>query len=112
MAKYEKVVHGDFQEIVEQLNAGILKGGRTMHLVAESSYEAGAHTTVVVRVYDKYFIRIRNRASLSVVFVNSEDEIFLTAIAAGGGSFIPDSDMDVELELLELVAEILTGMGL
>jgi len=112
MAKYERLVHGNFKEIIAQLNEDILNNGLSMNLVDESNYEKET-TKIAVRVYDKYFMRNGNRASLSVTAFGSDDEIFITAIGAGGGSgVIFNFSLGAESELTDVVADSITRMGL
>ncbi|NCB50606.1 MAG: hypothetical protein EOM54_01810 [Clostridia bacterium] len=112
MAKYERTVHGNFYNIVNQLNEDILNSGLSMNLVDESNYEK-ADTKVAVRVYDKYFMRNGNRASLSLAVVDGGNEIFITAVGAGGGQgvFINFS-LGAESELTDIVADSVGRMGL
>lgn len=111
MAKYEKTVQGDFRKIAEQLNQDILESGMSMNLVDESDYEHG-DTRVAVRVYDKYFMRNGNRASLSVTIIGSGEEVFLSAIGAGGGSGVfLNFSLGAEDELTEVVESSILGMG-
>ena len=87
MAKYETTIIGQFDEVVNRLQNNISNSGITMNLVDESNYASG-DTNVAVRVYDKYFMRNGNRASLSLTVVGHGDEIFISAIGAGGGQGI------------------------
>ncbi|WP_242620537.1 DUF6054 family protein [Senegalia massiliensis] len=84
MAKYEENIIGNFEEVVTNLEKDINNSGVTMNLVDESNYKF-KDTSVAVRVYDKYFMRNGNRASLSVTIVGHENNIFISAIGAGGG---------------------------
>ena len=84
MAKYEKIISGQFDEVVNQLQNDISNSGISMKLVDESNYTIG-DTEIAVRVYDKYFMRNGNRASLSLTVVGSDNNIFISAIGAGGG---------------------------
>lgn len=112
MAKYEKRVHGDFQKIVTQLGEDIIKSGLSMNLVDESNYE-NEKVRMAVRVYDKYFMRNGNRASLSVTIVEMGSEVFISAIGAGGGSGIfLNFSLGAESELTEVVADSISRMGL
>lgn len=112
MAKYEKQVYGDFQTIVNQLDEYIMRSGISMELVDESNYKS-ANTQVAIRVYDKYFMRNGNRASLSLTVVDSGREIVITAIGAGGGKgVILNFSLGAETELTEVVADCVNEMGL
>jgi len=87
MAKYEKSMTGQFEVVIDRLNKDIMNSGTSMNLVDESNYAIG-DTNIAVRVYDKYFMRNGNRASLSLTVVGHGNEIFVSAIGAGGGQGI------------------------
>ncbi len=87
MAKYEKSIIGQFEEVVNRLQNDIGNSGITMNLIDESNYTSG-NTNTAVRVYDKYFMRNGNRASLSLTVVGHGSDIFISAIGAGGGQGI------------------------
>mgnify|MGYP001496420894 CR=1 FL=1 len=84
MAKYEKALKGDFKEVLECLEQDIENSGVSMNLVDESNYVAG-DTKIAVRVYDKYFMRNGNRASLSLTVAGHGNDLYISAIGAGGG---------------------------
>lgn len=84
MAKYEKAIVGEFEEVVNQLQKDISNSGISMNLVDESNYTTG-DTKIAVRVYDKYFAKNGNRASLNLTIVGQGNNIFISAIGAGGG---------------------------
>lgn len=105
-AKYEKCVHGDFNKILEQLDEDILKSGFSVELVDKSNYE-DENIKMVVRVYDKYFMRNSSRASLNVTVIDSGREVFISAIGAGGGNgAIFSFSLGAESELTEVVANV------
>ncbi|MBU3145654.1 DUF6054 family protein [Clostridium sp. CF012] len=87
MAKYEKIIRGQFEETLHHLENDIGSSGITMNLVDESNYNYG-DTNVAVRVYDKYFMRNGNRSSLSLTVVGTGSDVFISAIGAGGGKGI------------------------
>ncbi|CEG26314.1 DUF6054 family protein [Bacillus sp. B-jedd] len=87
MAKYEKTMIGQFESVVKRLENDISNSGVSMNLVDESNYSNG-DTKIAVRVYDKFFMRNGNRASLSLTVVGSDNDIFISAIGAGGGQGI------------------------
>ncbi|EHQ91009.1 DUF6054 family protein [Desulfosporosinus youngiae] len=87
MAKYEASITGQFQKVLNRLETDIGNSGLTMKLVDESNYAAG-DTNIAVRVYDKYFMRNGNRASLSLTIAGRGNNIFISAIGAGGGQGI------------------------
>ena len=112
MAKYEKIVHGNFEKIVAQLNDDILDSGASMNLVDKSDYN-NANIKIAVRVYDKYFMRNSSRASLSVTVVENGEEIFVTAIGAGGGNgAFFNFSWGTEGEIIEAVENSINKMKL
>lgn len=103
MAKFEKTLSGNFNEIIDKLQNEIMNSGFSMNLVDESNYSLG-NTNVAVRVYDKYFMRNGNRASLSLTVAGQGDDIFISAIGAGGGQgVIFNFSLGAEEELVDIV---------
>lgn len=111
MAKYEISVEGNFEEILAQLENDIINSGLSMQLVDESNYQ-NAGTKIAVRVYDKYFMRNGNRASLNVTVVSSGSEVFISAIGSGGGSGILfNFSLGAESDLIAVVEQSISRMG-
>lgn len=103
MAKFEKTLSGNFNEIIDKLQNEIMNIGFSMNLVDESNYSLG-NTNVAVRVYDKYFMRNGNRASLSLTVAGQGNDIFISAIGAGGGQgVIFNFSLGAEEELVDIV---------
>ncbi len=103
MAKYEKTIVGNFEEIVNRLQNEIINSGMSMELVEESNYSSG-DTNIAVRVYDKYFMRNGNRACLSLTVAGHGNDIFISAIGAGGGQgIIFNFSLGAEEELVDIV---------
>lgn len=110
MAKYEKTIVGQFEEVVKHLENDNSNSGVTMNIVDESNYTIG-DTRIAVRVYDKYFMRNGNRASLSLTVVGSNSNIFISAIGAGGGSGIFfNYSLGAESEMVEIVQKSIEQM--
>lgn len=104
MAKYEKKVTGDFHLIVREIDRCVMNGGLSMNLVDRSDYEL-AESKISVRVYDKYFMRNKSRASLSVTVVNQGEENFVSAIGAGGGQgAVFNFSLGAETEMVDIVS--------
>lgn len=87
MARYENVVVGDFDIVVKIIEEDIINSGISMNLVDESNYRLG-ETSIAVRIYDKYYARNANRASLSITMAGFENKVFISAIGSGGGQGI------------------------
>lgn len=111
MAKFEKTLVGDFNKIVGELDKAIINSAVSMNLVDENSYISG-DVRVLVRVYDKYFMRNSSRASLSLTVVDSGNEIYISAIGAGGGQGVFfNLSWGAESELVDIVSDCLKNLG-
>ncbi|GAU76497.1 DUF6054 family protein [Fusibacter sp. 3D3] len=105
MAKFEKTLIGEFDKITTDLHKHIMDSAVSMNLVDESHHEFG-NTKVMVRAYDKYFMRNSSRASLSVTVVSDEEALFVSAIGSGGGQGIFfNFNWGAEDELVGVVAK-------
>jgi len=110
MSKYETTISGQFEEILHHLENDIGSSGITMKIVDESNYTYG-DTNVAVRVYDKYFMRNGNRASLSLTVVGKGSEVFISAIGAGGGKGIVfNFSLGAEDDMVAVVERSVEGM--
>lgn len=110
MAKYEKSIISEFEEVVRRLQDDIENSGMSVNLVEESNYTS-VDTKIAVRVYDKYFMRNGNRASLSLTVVGHGNNIFISAIGAGGGQgVIFNFSLGAEDELVAIVEESIENM--
>ncbi|XOQ44110.1 MAG: Transcriptional regulator [Clostridium sp.] len=111
MAKFEKQITGNFDAIVANLEHDILENGLSMNLVDESDFQCG-NTKIAVRVYDKYFMRNKSRASLNLTVVSNNDQIFISAIGAGGGNGVLfNISWGAETKLTNIVENSLQRMG-
>lgn len=103
MAKYEKHLIGDFAQVLNKINGDVINSAMSMNLVDQSDYEEG-HTKIAVRVYDKFFMRNGNRASLNLTIVGVGESLFISAIGAGGGQGIVfNFSLGAESDLVQLV---------
>jgi len=110
MAKYEKRMTGQFRDVVYQLENDIANSATSMNLVDQSNYTSG-DTKIAVRVYDKYFMRNGNRASLSLTVVGHGDQVFISAIGAGGGQgIIFNYSLGAESNMVAIVRESVEHM--
>lgn len=84
MAKLQRTLAGDFDEILRKIEYGILNGSVTASLEDSSDFNSG-DARCSVRVFERYSYMGSNRVSLNVtLFQNGEDEIYLSAITSGG----------------------------
>ncbi|WP_418371246.1 DUF6054 family protein [Agathobaculum sp.] len=87
MAKYEKHLTGNFDELLELVTDGVLNGSMS------ASYENGSDWTngtvrCAVRVFERYSYMGGNRVSMNVTLVGKGEELFLTAITSGGSQAV------------------------
>lgn len=84
MAKITMQGKGDIEEVSSYLNDVIQSSGISCELVGSSKRDMG-ESKVVLLVFEKYYMRASNRASLSVMITEHNESIFVDAIGAGGG---------------------------
>ena len=85
MAKYEKVLKGNFSEILRRIETEILNGSVSASLEEQSDFNCGG-SRCSVRVFERYSYFGGNRVSLSVTLFQNDDRIFLSAITSGGST--------------------------
>ena len=84
MAKLEKEIEGNFEEILKKIEDGIMKGSITATLEDSSDFVSDK-AKCSVRVFERYSSLGSNRVSLSItLFQNNEEKNHLTAITSGG----------------------------
>lgn len=88
MAKLEKKIEGNFDDILNKIEKGILEGSISATLEDSSDFVVGK-SKCSVRVFERYSAIGSNRVSLSVtLFQNSNSEVYISAIASGGSQGI------------------------
>ncbi len=88
MAKLEKTLNVDFDELLERIENGILNGSASASIEGVSDFQSGV-ARCSVRVFERYSFTGSNRVSLSVtLFQNGDEPIQLSAITAGGSQAI------------------------
>lgn len=84
MAKLERTLHGDFNEILSRIETGIVNGSISASLEDSSDFSDG-FSRCAVRVFERYSAIGKNRVSLSVTLFEGKDgTIQLSAITSGG----------------------------
>lgn len=84
MAKLEKTLNGDFNNILRKIETGIINGSMSASLEDSSDFVAGA-ARCSIRVFERYSMMGDNRVSLSVTLFQGEDGVIrLSAITSGG----------------------------
>ena len=84
MAKLERTLSGNFDQILSRIESGILNGSVSATLEDSSDFISGS-SRCSVRVFERYSYMGGNRVSLSVtLFQTDNGPIRLSAITAGG----------------------------
>ena len=84
MAKMETVLQGSFDEILNRIEQGIMRGSASASLEDKSDFISG-NSRCSVRVFERYSMIGSNRVSLSVtLFQGADGVIRLSAITSGG----------------------------
>lgn len=84
MAKLERVMQQDFQQLLVVIEQGIMNGSASASLEEASDFQQG-DARCGVRVFERYSWLGSNRVSLSVtLFQNGDGPVHLSAIATGG----------------------------
>ena len=83
MAKYERELRGDFDQVLEYFHNGILNGSMSASYEDESVCQR-AGVRCCVRVYERFSYTGGNRVSLTLTLVGQGEELFLSAITSGG----------------------------
>ena len=84
MAKLERTLSGDFDQILHKIESGILNGSLSASLEDSSDFRSGGSRCSVL-VFERYSVIGGNRLSLSVtLFQSLNDAIHLSAITSGG----------------------------
>ena len=84
MAKAEYYLHGDFDKVLQSLEAEVFNSV-SASLEASSDFQSPS-CRCAVRVYERYSWSGGNRVSLNVTLLQSDGRLFCSAIASGGGS--------------------------
>ena len=83
MAKLEKHLQGNFDELLTRIEAGILNGSMSATLEDRSDFREGT-ARCSVRVFERYSSVGGNRVSLSVTLFQNGGDICLSAVTSGG----------------------------
>ena len=83
MAKYETRLRGDFDDTLRYFHEGILNASMSASFEDESYFQA-AGVRCFVRVYERYSWSGGNRLSMTLTLAGDGEDLFLSAITAGG----------------------------
>ena len=88
MAKIERSINGDFDQVLSNIENGILSGSMSATLEDASDFRSGT-ARCSVRVFERYSYAGGNRVSLNItLFQNDKDPVQLSAITAGGSQAV------------------------
>lgn len=87
MAKFERTITGDFDDVLDRLHQGVLEGSSSASYEDGSDYTAG-DVRCAVRVYERYSWSGGNRVSMNLTLVGRGRELFLSAITSGGSQAV------------------------
>ena len=88
MAKLERVLSENFDDLLLRIENGILNGSVSASLEDSSDFQSG-DARCSVRIFERYSALGGNRVSLSVtLFQNGNRPIQLSAITAGGSQAV------------------------
>ncbi len=88
MAKLEKTVQGNFNQILQRIEQEILNGSMSASLEETSNFRSG-DARCSVRVFERFSFIGSNRVSLNVtLFQSGNGPVHLSAITSGGSQVI------------------------
>lgn len=83
MAKLEAQLHGDFDEVLEEIGSAILDHSSTASLEEKSDF-SGVNARCAVRVYERYSYTGQNRVSMNITLFKTDGRLFVSAVTSGG----------------------------
>lgn len=88
MAKIERVINKDFDQLLSTIENGIINGSVSASLEDASDFRS-QDARCSVRVFERFSYTGGNRVSLNVtLFQNGEEPVHLSAITAGGSQAV------------------------
>lgn len=110
MAKYEKIVHGSFDTILNQLHHAVMNGSMSASYEDGSDFSQGEFRCAV-RIYERYSWTGGNRVSMALTLAGSNGTWFLSAITSGGsqGTFFKLNTFGEEA-FLDTVSETIQSL--
>ena len=110
MAKIERSINEDFDQLLSNIENGILNSSISATLEDASDFQSGT-ARCGVRIFERYSYAGGNRVSLNItLFQNGEDPVQLSAITAGGSQAVffkintlgEEAFLDKLIELLDV----------
>lgn len=87
MAKIERNLRGNFDEVLGAIENRIISGSISASSEASSNYKLG-EVRCAVRVYERYSWIGSSRVSLNINLIGVDDNLFLSAISSGGSQAV------------------------
>ena len=88
MAKIERYINEDFEQLLSKIENGIINGSMSATLEDASDFQSGT-ARCSVRVFERYSYAGGNRVCLNItLFQNDKDPVQLSAITAGGSQAV------------------------
>ncbi len=108
MAKYETALKGDFDELLDLIETGVVNGSASASLEDGSGYRSD-RVRCAVRVFERYSMTGKNRVSLNVTLIGEGEDLFVSAITSGGSQAVffklntlgEESFLDGAVEIIE-----------
>lgn len=75
---------GNIDEVANILISGVNDSGISCELIDSVKRNVGGDK-VILLVFEKYYMRSSNRASLSVMLTHEGSDVFVDAVSSGGG---------------------------
>ncbi len=107
MAKLSMKGNGDIELVTKKLIEGMEASGMSCQLV-----DSSRRNDSIMLVFEKYYMRAKNRASLSIMLSEGEDSVFADIIGSGGGQgAIFSFSWGSEEDFVDSGKYVLTNMG-
>jgi hypothetical protein len=87
MAKIERNLRGNFDEVLNAIENRILSGSISASSEAKSDFQLG-EVRCAVRVYERYSWIGSSRVSLNITLIGVDEKLFLSAISSGGSQAV------------------------
>jgi hypothetical protein len=84
MASVSLYGKANIQETASLIKQGVINSGVSCELI-DSSERNVSSGKVILLVFEKYYMRSSNRASLSVMLIQDGDTVYVDAVSSGGG---------------------------